>query len=551
MPCSRRSQTGSGDLSLGEIGGLKTQLANMLKDPDFAPFVSNLKQLQAALDGVANSTAAAIIATKHGELLGTGSLASLNVGEVESTGNRAASLGLTKGDLNSSAQRMVELSQGLSDPTTLITDLKDLQTAQTKYLGMISTGAKLITDQATVNPTVSGNETALRQSASLFKNALDPLQKSYDIVKEQLKQRQAELTAAEKQQQQEINANPVATPGQPGSSTDPLAARIALLKQVMKADTANLTHAGQAINQTTIQVKLVQQQQLDTLTQNIITIQDSENALKTSQIQGTGPAADLARQQSALQGMVNDLATLKSNSGTAAEIRDQETKINNARTALATAQQSEASTLAQQIESYIQARSALAQSQTLDPIKQSEEQLNADQQSLALIQRKDYENEQLYQTAKLQAQAKVNTDKTNTQQAIIQQDLSSLAFENHIGQIGDQQYIDGLKNILATKKLALSARQQILQNIYDLEHNTGTIDLNVGNIKIPTIYDIRKAISNAQSGVVPGQQNMTVVNSPTVQVTVNSSKDAPAVGAAIDKVLGTSVKSAMRAKGVR
>lgn len=546
----RITDASRGDLSLIQIRDFHKQLQAMAKDPAYAEFAGSLSRLDRELTHVTASTERqALAAQRHRELLGTGEDAKTSTAQIDSLSNRASGLGVTQADLSGIAQRTLNLSQNLGNRTTLVATLKAIKNGETKYVDTIKTGAQRLVDAAALDSTVAGQEARLNGITALFAQAATTQQKGLAILSANLKTNRDKLRRAEQEQE---SAPPAFTAT---GAFDPqggaIGRRIAALRALVARQSKALGDASSTVKETQLQLDLLQKQLRDQAIQAALTIQDSIGALKVSQIPGIGPAADQARQRAAIGNLQADLGLLERDHADPTKIRDQQTKINDAQRALLQSQTQQASTLHQQIAAYIQARAAYQQSQTLDPTTQAREQLAADQQSLALIQRGDFQTQREFQTARLQGLTKVNTDRTTVQNDIVQNRLSQLGFEAHTQQIGDQQYISGLQRILRTSRLSADQQRQIRSQIFDLQHaNSSTPDLNIGNIHIPSIYEIRAAISRSQSGVIPGQSSTVVNHDATVNVYVNNARDVHKVGKAIDDQLGTSVRAAVRARGL-
>ncbi len=280
-------------------------------------------------------------------------------------------------------------------------------------------------------------------------------------------------------------------------------------------------------------------------------IAQAQGQLSIAEVKGNSPKADVERARRTVVEARQKLARDKANNAGEAAILTDQAGLDDALNALNNLIQSNAQALHQSAAAYIASQAALSESQTLDPVRQAQEQLAADTKTIATIQRKDFKSRQDYLTALNNQRAKVNTDAQGVQDAIVQQDLSTLAFESHTQQIGDSAYISGLEQILANKKLSLAERQQIESQIYDLQHATsavGALDINVGNISLPSVYEIRRAIAGV--GGQSSLQGAVVNHTATVNVYVNRASDASAVGQVLDDQLGTSVRSAMRSAGV-
>jgi hypothetical protein len=86
-------------------------------------------------------------------------------------------------------------------------------------------------------------------------------------------------------------------------------------------------------------------------------------------------------------------------------------------------------------------------------------------------------------------------------------------------------------------------KRQIQRLRHESEKGSEDFSLDVGNIRLPSVYEVHRAIREGHDA-----RNRTVVNnSPTVNVNVAPGDDGSGVIRALDNYLGTSARSAMRA----
>jgi hypothetical protein len=286
-------------------------------------------------------------------------------------------------------------------------------------------------------------------------------------------------------------------------------------------------------------------------TDNARNILEARGGVQASAEQGLNPADAIRVARTNVDIARNLLAFDRSHGAGEAQVLQDQKALLDAEYSLNQTIQQRSQQIASDAQQLIQAQAALAESRTLDPVKQAADAIRADTQSLATIKPENYQSTQQYQAALANAQAQRNKDIQAKRDAIINQDMQTLSYEYNTMQIGSQQYINGLERILRTQKMSLQQRQQIEQEIYQLKTTQGqNLDLNVGSIKLPSIYEIRRAIGLGRSGELPGAQGTVINHQASVVVNVYSSSDVAAVGNAIDQQLNTSVRSAMRAKGV-
>ncbi len=119
----------------------------------------------------------------------------------------------------------------------------------------------------------------------------------------------------------------------------------------------------------------------------------------------------------------------------------------------------------------------------------------------------------------------------------------NLAMERITSDVAISQY----QSLLKTKGLTKSTRRKILQQIKQLQDDDGGgEELNVGNIKLPTLYDIRRM---AQQGTNTAPVNMQQNTNYTVNI--QNPGDVEAFGAQLDRVHGGSTRAALRSAGYR
>lgn len=146
---------------------------------------------------------------------------------------------------------------------------------------------------------------------------------------------------------------------------------------------------------------------------------------------------------------------------------------------------------------------------------------------------------------KLQAQEQLITLASQKRDAVAQRRLDNINFEADINKISIQQEIQQLEQLLKDYKLSKDMRRQIREQIHGLKKDTG-FDLDIGNITLPTAYDIRRAVQ----GGVQSNPSLNVTNAPNI-VIHNYSSDPNVVGQALGRMLGGPTQSAMRSAGVK
>jgi hypothetical protein len=149
-----------------------------------------------------------------------------------------------------------------------------------------------------------------------------------------------------------------------------------------------------------------------------------------------------------------------------------------------------------------------------------------------------------------QQDARVRQAHQDTMRARQQDRYDTIEFEASIGKITRQQEISQLQTLLATIHNNKALRRQIRQQIYNLKHqtdDTSLYDLNVGNIKLPTVYEIRRAM---KGGYGPTQHQVQVQNNQRINVTVNSDADTDYFFQQLEDFSGAPLKAAGKSGGL-
>lgn len=182
----------------------------------------------------------------------------------------------------------------------------------------------------------------------------------------------------------------------------------------------------------------------------------------------------------------------------------------------------------------------LAESKTTDPLRLAQ----LEYQRALSLQKKARGPKEKQQTA-----IDKNNALKNLYQTQADERLKTIEFEASIDKITSDQEIGALKNLLKLKHLTKDFRRQILTQIHQLENqDSGSVELNVGNIRLPTLYDVRRLAAQ-------GTNNQPVYAPQTITVSIDGAGDpeatAYAVSAVLNKHTRTHHKAAQRAAGIR
>ena len=163
-----------------------------------------------------------------------------------------------------------------------------------------------------------------------------------------------------------------------------------------------------------------------------------------------------------------------------------------------------------------------------------------------ILQRGGFQN----QAERYRALANRNNARRNTEQVVTDRKLETLTFQHDIGRLGDDAYLRGMRALLRDLDKGSEARRnlrrQILRFKHDLEGSEDFPELNVGDIRLPTTYDVRRMIRQGTETRPRG----SVQQSNTYNFVVRSEADVEAVGGHLERINGTSVKAGMRAAGL-
>lgn len=233
----------------------------------------------------------------------------------------------------------------------------------------------------------------------------------------------------------------------------------------------------------------------------------------------------------------------------AAAIRAQGNKVDpgtyiQAMQAVNDARNSLADYLEQQANALADARTALALASTEDPVKRADIEA---EKAKADIGRAHNLPE------KISAQANYREKQRAQITAHRDDKVNDAEFAHDMGTLSTGALIAFYENMLKTHKLAKAVRQDYRRRIQalkkDIEGQTNS-DLNVGNLKLPTSYEVRRFTAERKAGTQYDSRTSNVVNRNVVNVVVNSPEDVPAVAKALEQHV-SGINAAARAGGMR
>jgi TP901 family phage tail tape measure protein len=149
---------------------------------------------------------------------------------------------------------------------------------------------------------------------------------------------------------------------------------------------------------------------------------------------------------------------------------------------------------------------------------------------------------------KRQARADLIQKRGAVRDAAAQKRIEDIEFQGDIGKLTLQGEIEAYTRLLNTAKLSRDTRRALRTKLYQLKHEaeseSGQFDLAVGDIKLPTVYEIKRAIAGGLGGAPIASYSQTNVN-----ININGG-DTRAVGREVLRVVGGRNKSARRSAGL-
>jgi hypothetical protein len=206
----------------------------------------------------------------------------------------------------------------------------------------------------------------------------------------------------------------------------------------------------------------------------------------------------------------------------------------------------------QQGQAMIQATTALQQGQTFDPVAIADAALKGAKQLLAYDTAHHMPAAQLKQDAAgVAAAAKSGMEASWQKQEATTQFLASTY------QITGATEIQRLQSLMATMKKAHASYQEIqgvAQQVWNLEFGSGSLNLNTGNMHLPSTYEVKSAIMGGKLAqrrkTTAGLLAEVTTNVVMGGITINRDADIGKFSDAMNKALGTSVSGLAQAAGL-
>lgn len=119
-----------------------------------------------------------------------------------------------------------------------------------------------------------------------------------------------------------------------------------------------------------------------------------------------------------------------------------------------------------------------------------------------------------------EARADVINQRAALRQSIFDREVEDIEYQADIGRLTLQEQIRAYQGLLKTLELNRDQRRDLKRRIEQLKNeaqqDAATFDLDLGNIRLPTVYEIRRAI---QGGISNGPSNVNMTQNNTFNVT--------------------------------
>jgi len=362
----------------------------------------------------------------------------------------------------------------------------------------------------------------LKERAAALRKAIGNLSKTQ---KYELRQIRALIAAQERERlQEEVSA--IQETSQIKSArigdTDPVGQAQVGLRAAERVLSLVRSKSGtpQEVRQALLAVLNARQELTDAVRQEASELADATQQLAKAKAQGDPIAqaqADIARAQAQLSAA----RTVAERRSALAELIEAQNNLDKAYAEIALA------------------RLALKAAQTDDPIAQARIKLRE-----AEVQLK-YAKGPL---ERLEGQAAKQQAIRDKRDAVAQTRIEDIQFQADIGKISHEQEIAAYERLLHTLTLSRDTRRELRRKLHDLraeDAETGDFELTVGDIQLPTIYDIRRAIGGSAG---PNRSQYNDQSTTTVHITVNGG-ERNALFREVDNALNRGNKSARRSAG--
>jgi hypothetical protein len=197
----------------------------------------------------------------------------------------------------------------------------------------------------------------------------------------------------------------------------------------------------------------------------------------------------------------------------------------------------------------VKAEGDLRASETTNPVLQGQIAVQTARKEVGLAKGPD---------ERITAQTDLNKARQQASQTLVTTREAEIHFHEEMREISKQQAIQQYEELLKVQHLSTQTRDDLRSKIRSLQlaaNNNQVYDLAPGSIKLPTAYDVRRAVTNATLSANPGHTlavgGTQVTQNNTISINVKNAKDAARVGSEIERVTGASLRTRVRKAGLR
>lgn len=179
---------------------------------------------------------------------------------------------------------------------------------------------------------------------------------------------------------------------------------------------------------------------------------------------------------------------------------------------------------------------------TEDPVRQARDKLKAANVNARASHGKGA-------VAENKAEAEKREAARGVRDAVAGKAIENVEFDVAIGKLTVDQEIAAYTRLLHTLKLGRDAKRNLIEKIHSLqEEASGSVELTVGNIALPTLYDIKRAVQGGIGGGNPAAGSYNDYSTQTNEIHIHG--DQREIERALDNTVNRNTKASKRSAGV-
>lgn len=179
---------------------------------------------------------------------------------------------------------------------------------------------------------------------------------------------------------------------------------------------------------------------------------------------------------------------------------------------------------------------------TEDPVRQARDRLKAANVNARAAKGKGA-------AAENKAEAERREAARGVREAVASRAIENVEFDAAIGKLTTDQEIAAYTRLLHTLKLGRDAKRSLIEKIHSLqEEAAGSLELTVGNIALPTLYDIKRAVQGGISGGTPQAGSYNDYSTQTNEIHIHG--DQREIERALDNTINRNTKTSKKSAGV-